>query len=264
MKLNNQGFSLIGVVIAAGLGMVLMTAFAAAYQSNLRMTRHLESKLESMNLKQQLMLILNSTTSCNNSMVPGMPLNVADTLNAEYSDITSVLSAQTEANLLKALVGSYQINNRYLEITQVQLFKPLKKMDGTANTSTPYEFQLKMAVKEKGGLGLSMIVDGPSVSLKVSDGVVSSDPCSTAASRITSSSSGETAIRGLPTCKTVSSTAPGNGIAIAYCPEGYISTGGGCSGFSPAANSVPQGTGWYCSNTSSHQGGVALAICCNP
>lgn len=68
-------------------------------------------------------------------------------------------------------------------------------------------------------------------------------------------------IGGFTSCSTVTLNG-GSTPVTASCPSGYTVTGGGCSGFVPAANSVPTPTGWYCSNTSQSQGGIAYVVCC--
>jgi len=101
----------------------------------------------------------------------------------------------------------------------------------------------------------------PEVSREISLGLVTEK--AGARAMVTCTASAPSASTGLASCVTITANT-GTSVATAWCPAGYVAVGGGCSHFYPGANSVPQGIGWYCSNTTQHQGGIAYAVCCKP
>ncbi|MDZ4661086.1 MAG: prepilin-type N-terminal cleavage/methylation domain-containing protein [Pseudomonadota bacterium] len=58
MALKNQGFSLVSVMVAAGLGLIVMTAVTQQFVNQIRMTHYLEAKMEANQFKHELTLML--------------------------------------------------------------------------------------------------------------------------------------------------------------------------------------------------------------
>lgn len=143
-------------MVAAGVGLTVMTALTQQMVNQARMTRLLESKLEVNQFKQELALMLGDDANCDASFGGLTGLQVSNIGIDEYSDITSQLTGATRP--LSILKTSYSQNNRFLNITEVKLFKPSNKLSGVSNNTPPFEFKLKMTVQEKGGLGMIMPV----------------------------------------------------------------------------------------------------------
>ena len=206
MRLKNHGFSLVGVMVASGAGLIMMTALSTHLLSNARMTRHLESKMESMQLKQELTLLLGNDISCDSSFGGLTGLPVGSSGSDGYTAITSQLTGTIRP--LSVLKTSYSGDtNRFIDVTAVSLFKPLNKLGGGANDGTvppnQYEYKVQMTVEAKGGFGMAMKVDGPTVVLTAPGGNVANDATA---------------------CIGVSATVPN-------CAVGQVLTGNG-SGFS--------------------------------
>lgn len=160
-------------LIAAGVGVIVMTALSQQLLSQTRMTRYLEAKMEAINLKQELVLMLGSDLNCDASFA-GLTVNVANTTGGDYTDITSLI---TGANPLNVIRNSYTTNNRLINISEVRLFKPLNKLSGLPNNASPYEFQVRITAQEKGGLGQGIIVNGPTLVLNVTGTTVDANGC---------------------------------------------------------------------------------------
>ncbi len=257
---TQKGFSLIGVIIAAAIGIIIATALILQIISSGRQVHYLEAKIESINMKQELILLMNSNNgaSCNTTF-GGMSVNLANSSSGDFTDITSSISGTP----LQALVNSYT-NNRYIEVTTVKLFKPYLKMDGvTPNNSSPYEFNLKLTANEKSAYGgMTFNVDGPTIILNVATPPIvdSPDACISGVFsnvvRVTASSG---------TC------ASGCAESItATCPAGRKLLTGSCSGYGggPANTFIfedqASGNGWYCllwNNSAAANGVRATAVC---
>ncbi len=178
MKLKNQGFSLISVMVAAGVGLIAATALIQQMVNQARMIRHLESKLEANQLKQELALMLGDAANCDASFGGLTGLQVGNIGSDEYSDITSQLTGTSRP--LSQLKSSYSQNNRFLNINEVRIFKPVNKLGGAPSNASPYEIKIKVIVQEKGGLEMIMQIDGPTIILNVTGGTIDApDACVT-------------------------------------------------------------------------------------
>ncbi len=172
LGLGRQGFSLVGVMVAMGVSFIIIAALTSHMLSSARLINHLQSKMETVDLKQELALVLANTLQCNGSF-GGLTVNVSGAPSGDTTDLTPVLSS---SNPLQIVKNNYTLNNKYISITEFKLFKPLNKIDGTPNTASPFFFQIKLTVQEKGGMLLSYGVDGSSVFLNVTSGVVDAAP----------------------------------------------------------------------------------------
>ena len=160
---------------AAGVGAIVLASLTQQMLFQFKMNHHLEAKMEALNLRQELTLMLGNDASCDVSFA-GLNVSVANSADGDYTDITSSISGTNPLNVIK---NSYTTNNRLINITEIKLFKPLNKLGGAPNNTTPYEFKLKMTTQEKGGLGMTIPVDGPTVLLNVSAGITNAaDACS--------------------------------------------------------------------------------------
>lgn len=170
--MKNRGFSLISVLVAAGIGIFIFSVIASQIVSSTRQVHYIDAKMETINLKQELALLLLNTTSCNGSFA-GKTLTITSSSTGDDTDLTSTLTGP-----LQALVNNYAANNRYISVTKVNLFRPPLKLDGvTPNTATPYEIKLSMIATEKGTSGKTMNVDGPLITLNVTGTTVDVTAC---------------------------------------------------------------------------------------
>lgn len=172
MVLKNKGFSLVGVMVAASVGLLLLMAFVNSMNVNLRMVHRLESKMESMKIEKDLITMFNDTAVCSSSL-QNLTVNTADN---SLTNLTSIL-ALTPNNPLQALIDSYA-TNRLVSIDTVQLFKPALKLAGGQNNGPSFDYKVRLTVREKthNNTGSVMRVEGPTIILGVSGTTVNPAP----------------------------------------------------------------------------------------
>ncbi len=242
---SRAGFSLLGVMVAAGIGMILMTAIASQLISSSQQIRYLEAKIESINMKQELIQTLANAVNCN-ATFSGKTVNLASDASGTYTILTDAINGTP----LKSLVDNYALNSRYISISGIRLFKPYNKSTGGLNNSSPYEFHLKIAATEKGSLtGRLINVDGPRILFVITaPPVIASCAAISSGGTLGSCSAGQTMIGinldGTPQCIVSGSTG-------GSCPTGQVVTGLSSTGApicsappSSSSGGCPPGTTW--------------------
>lgn len=165
-RLDSYGFTIVSTLVAAGIGVVIMTAFTQQLVNQTRSTNYLEAKMETLNLKQELTVFITGDNGANcNSAFANKSISFTNASTDQTVNITSTIAGTP----LASLIGNYTTNNRLITITSVNLFHPALKANGSPNTSTPYEFKLKMTAREKfgGSSARTFMIDGPKVILNM-------------------------------------------------------------------------------------------------
>ena len=247
---HQHGFTLVEILVAFGIMAIIFAATLAMFSSQQRETKALSEKLAVLDLEKILIAALADGTSCqyilnnptplpfnSNAVSSGTPGTIIPTLPIYYGVSSGVPGPVVAQVGMKASPASNSvfISNIKLNITS-----------GSGNSylgNWEIDFDGSKTVRQLKPIRIST--------------TLAADITVPAAAVVKGCMQGS----GMSSCTTITVNT-GTSIAIANCPAGYTVTGGGCSGFWPGANSVPQATGWYCSNTTQVQGGIAYAVCC--
>ena len=134
LRNSQDGFSLLGVVIAAGIGLALIATVGNYMLGVQRQVATIEGKMDAANLSATLAVALNNVTTCTSSLqnsviVPGNTTNLLP--DANFS-----------ASPLGQLAAEFNGGGGAAILSELNTFRKATKLDGNLNNTNPYEFDV--------------------------------------------------------------------------------------------------------------------------
>ncbi len=87
-------------MVAMGISFIIIAALTSHMLASARMINHLQSKMESIDLQQEIALALGNTMQCNGSF-GGMTVNVSGAPSGDITDLTPLLSSSNPLQIIK-------------------------------------------------------------------------------------------------------------------------------------------------------------------